>query len=321
MATKNEVLKTIERPFAAVGHRVEQLDEQTYAFLLLVPTFLLLGVIALWPLFETFTMSLHADDLGAQGVAEWRGVQNYVEILSGARDPLLPSPFYTAVWVTFAFAFISVAFETLFGFAQALVLDQEFRFRGWVRAAIILPWAVPLVIQGMIFFLMFESAIGFATEPLARIGLLSSTTPLVNMRDSLIILMISDIWKTTAFMALLILAGLQSIDRSLYDVGRVAGASLWQRFRTITLPLVLPAVLVAMLFRTLQALQVYGVIVTMSDCRTVPSLTCMVVQAFRANRFASSATIAFITAAIIAFFIAIYLVKFVGSARDIGAEI
>lgn len=296
------------------------LSEEVYAYLLLTPAFLMLGVIALWPLTETLLMSLHADLLTGITVGEFVALDNYVAVLQGQRDAILPGGFWLSVGITIAFVTVSVFLETLIGWGQAMVLDQEFRGRAWVRMAIILPWAVPIVIQGMMFYLLFEPSIGFLVSPLQEAGIFSST-PLNNMQDSLILIMIADVWKTSAFMALIILAGMQSIDRSLYNVSRVAGATAWQRFKLITFPLVLPAVLVAMLFRTLGAMKFYGIIVSMSNCRTVPSLTCMVVQAFRSNRYGTSATLAFIMAVIIGLFIVVYLVKFVDSLREIGGDV
>jgi len=213
------------------------------------------------------------------------------------------------------FTIISVSFETVIGFVQALVLDQEFSGRRWVRVAIILPWAIPIVVQGMIFFLMFQPNIGFlvgtAENPalLNQLGLLT-TTPLANAQDATMIVIVADIWKTTAFMALLILAGMQSIDRSLFDVAKVAGASPWQRFKYITLPIILPTVLVAMLFRTIQAMRIYGLIETVAGCTTVPSLSCLVVTTFSNRMLGSSATIAFVTAAIIGIVVSVYIVGY-----------
>nr|WP_073310078.1 sugar ABC transporter permease [Halobaculum gomorrense] len=305
---------------------MENLSETQYAYLLLTPAFLLLGAIAFWPLVSTFQLSLFADSLGQASVGEFIGLGNYVAILTGERTALLPSPFLpqsltvgamfnSALAVTVVFTVISVFFETIIGFVQALVLDQNFRGRRWVRVAIILPWAIPIVVQGMIFFLMFQPNLGFlvgtSDNPafLNQIGLLT-TTPLANAQDATMIVIVADVWKTTAFMALLILAGMQSIDRSLYDVAKVAGASPWQRFKYITFPIILPTVMVAMLFRTIQAMRIYGLIETVAGCTTVPSLSCLVITTFNNRMLGSSATVAFITAAIIAAIVSVYIVGY-----------
>ncbi|WP_458207211.1 carbohydrate ABC transporter permease [Haladaptatus sp. NG-SE-30] len=295
----------------------ERLDEEQFAYLLILPAFLLVGAMAFWPLIRTFELSLHADNLFGGGyVGEFVGLENYRALLSGARDSILGSPFISfsqpftsAVIVTLIFTVVSVTLETLVGFGQALVLDQDFRGRRWVRVAIIIPWAVPIAIQGMIFFLIFQPGIGFGTGVMQDLGIFTAT-PLINSVDSLIIIIVADVWKTSAFMALLILAGLQSIDRTLYKVGRVSGASRWQQFKYITFPLVLPTLLVAMLFRTIQAMRVFGIVETVSSCSTIPTLSCLVVNTFSAGRFGTSAAVAFITAGIVGTVAFVYIVRY-----------
>jgi multiple sugar transport system permease protein len=299
---------------------MEGLSEQSYAYLLLTPAFLVLTAIALWPLWRTFRVSLYADNLfSAAKTGEFVGLANYVDVLTN-NNPLLSRPlidltggtpfFRQALLVTVAFAVLSVVFETLIGFGQAYIMSKEYRGRRWVRVAIILPWAIPIVIQGMLFFLLFNPSVGFLSDPLQSIGLFSAN-PLTSSTDAFAIVTVADIWKTSAFMALLILAGMQSVDKSLYDVAEVAGASPWQRFRHITLPLIFPALMVAMLFRTIDAMRIYGIIeASGAGCGTVPSLSCLVVDTMFGitQAYASAATIAFLTATIIALVIVGYLV-------------
>jgi len=297
-------------PLTAVMRWMENLSDTQFAYMLLTPVFVLLGAIALYPLLRTFELSLYLTQLGQ---AEWTfvGFQHYIELFTGQKDPILPGSttflprsfsfsdmLSSALLVTIIFSVVGVLFETFIGLGQALVLDQDFRGRRWARAAIIIPWAVPIVIQGMMFFLMFNSSIGFLTPPLAELGILAPTNTLNDTASSLFIVIVADIWKTSAFMALLILAGLQSINRDLYNVAKVAGASKWQQFKYITFPLILPTVGVAVLFRTIQAMRVYGLIDAVAGCETVPSLSCMVVTTFL-HRQGTSAAIAFTTAAII----------------------
>jgi multiple sugar transport system permease protein len=298
---------------------MENLSETWYAYLLLTPIFIILGVVALYPLLRTFELSLYAVSTDLTSL-NFVGLENYVELFTGGKDRYLPGSntflptnlsmpaiVSSALAVTIVFSVVSVFFETLIGLGQALVLDQDFYGRRWIRAAIIIPWAVPVVIQGIIFYLMFNSNIGFATPPLAELGLLASTNTLNDPISALFIILVADIWKTSAFMALLILAGLQSIDRSLYNVAKVAGASKWQQFKHITFPLILPTVAVAVLFRMVGAMKVYGIIDTVSSCADLPSLSCMVVSTFN-TRVGTSASIAFVTAAIIGIIVMIVIV-------------
>ncbi|QLH84590.1 carbohydrate ABC transporter permease [Halosimplex pelagicum] len=318
MATSDERGRGRLRSAAvAPANWTERLSEQGFAYVLLLPTLLLVSTMALWPLVSTFEMSLRADALfSAEYVGEFVGFENYVELLTGERNAILGSPFLdfsqpfqSALTVTLIYVAIAVTLETIIGFGQALVLDQSFRGRRWVRVAILIPWAVPIAIQGLIFWLFFQPGIGVGTDVMRYLGIFSEN-PLINTTDTLIIVIVADVWKTSAFMALLILAGLQSVDRSLYDVAKVAGASKIQQFRYITFPLVLPALLVALLFRTIQSMRVYGIIETTGGCSTLPSLTCLVVSTFRSGRYATSAAVAFITAGIVALVAMVYIVKF-----------
>jgi ABC-type sugar transport system permease subunit len=319
MSTENRSNRSAYRPDRAILNWIERLSDTQFVYLMLVPVLVLLGSMAIWPLINTFEMSLHADNIvSSDATGGFVGLDNYVEMLSGEANLLLPRPFIdlaqpfaSAVPVTVIFTLVAVAVETIIGFGMALILNKQFRARRWVRVCLILPWAVPIVIQGMIFYLMFTPGVGFAVEPLRQLGLISGA-PLSDGQSGLIIVILSDIWKQSAFMALLILAGLQSVDRSLYNVAKVTGASKFQQFRTITFPLVLPTLLVALLFRTIAALKVYGTVVTIANCNTLPTLTCLVVTTWNANRFASAATIAFIMAAVIGLALLGYLWKLRG---------
>ncbi|WP_436925956.1 carbohydrate ABC transporter permease [Halosimplex amylolyticum] len=318
MATREEHSRSRVRSAAAApANWTERLTEQQFAYVLLVPTLLLVLTMALWPLLSTFEMSLRADALfSGEYVGEFVGLENYVELLTGQRNAVLGSPFVdfdqpfqSALTVTLIYVAIAVTLETIIGFGQALVLDQSFRGRRWVRVAILIPWAVPIAIQGMIFWLFFQPGVGVGTDVMQSLGVFSQN-PLINSVDTMIIVIFADVWKTSAFMALLILAGLQSVDRSLYDVARVAGASKIQQFWYVTFPLVLPALLVALLFRTIQSMRVYGIIETTGGCSTMPSLTCMVVSTFRSGRYATAAAVAFILAGIVALVAMVYIIKF-----------
>nr|WP_229125573.1 sugar ABC transporter permease [Halapricum desulfuricans] len=296
---------------------LETKPDAVFAYVLLAPAFLLLAVVAFFPLVRTFQFSLRADAIrSAEPFGEFIGFGHYQDLLTGNAS--LPQQFVDlsmetpilqqALFVTLGFAIISVLFETLIGFGQALILDQEFRGRRWVRVAIIIPYAIPIVIQAMIFYLIFSPRIGFGTEFLNSIGVFGSN-PLQNTTDSFFIVLVADVWKTSAFMALLILAGLQSIDRQLYDVAKVTGASPWQRFKYITMPLIASPLLVAMLFRTMDAMRIYGLIDATAGCQTVPSMSCLVITALnQTRRWGSASAVAFLTAITIGLVVIVYLI-------------
>jgi multiple sugar transport system permease protein len=320
MSTDTEGRSRRFRPTAFALDLLEDMSEAQFAYLMLTPLLLLLGSMAFWPLVRTFEMSLHADSVLTSGaVGELVGFETYIEILAGNRNAFLPSPvfdlsspFQSALTVTLIFTALAVSIETVVGFGQALILNKSFTGRRWVRLVLILPWAVPIVVQGTIFFLLFSPEVGFIVDPLNQLGLISQS-PLATSQDSLFIMVLADVWRQSAFMTLLILAGLQSIDRSLYDVAKIAGASRWQQFKTITFPLVLPALLVALLFRTIGAMKIYGTIETATTCTTVPSLSCLVVGTFNTGRYGSASTIAFIMAFMIGILLMVYLAFIVKS--------
>jgi multiple sugar transport system permease protein len=313
-----------------IGNWMENLSEQAYAYLLLAPAFALLVVIAFWPLFEALRMSFFADDvLGGGKLGEFTGLTNYVQLLTN-NNALAPAAFLDpsfevpvlqqALFMTLLFAIITVVGETLLGFAYAMLMKKDFRGRRWVRVLIILPWSIPIVIQGMIFFLMFRPGFGLLTEPLQQLGIFSSI-PLNTTFDGFVIVTVTDIWKTSAFMALLILAGLESVNQDLYEVADVMGASTWQRFRYITFPLVFPALMVAMLFRTMGALRVYGVIESTSvGCTTLPSMTCLVTQLMFGSSalYGSAAAASVLIAVVVGLFISVYLVFIRRSDQELG---
>ena len=319
MSTNTET-RLLARPL----NWLETRSEATFAYILLAPAFALLALIAFYPLVDTFRFSLLADQTAAADpFGDFAGLDNYAALLSGEAllpqqflDPSFATPLLQqALFVTLAFAVISVLFETALGFGQALILDQDFYGRRWVRVAIIIPYAIPIVIQAMIFYLMFNPTIGFGTEFMQWLGVFGDN-PLANTTDSFIIVLVGDIWKTSAFMALLILAGLQSVDRQLFDVAKVSGASPWQRFKYITLPLVAPALLVAMLFRTMDAMRIYGLIDATAGCQTVPSMSCLVITALQeTRRWATGSAVAFLTAVVIGLVVVVYLFGL----RDQGA--
>ena len=323
MTTKQETdTRLLMRPL----NWLETQSEEVFAYILLFPAFLLLAVIAFFPLIRTFQFSLLSDQTAAASpFGDFVGFDNYAALLTG--DALLPQQFFDpsfgtpvlqqALFVTLAFAILSVLFETLIGFGQALVIDQDFYGRRWVRVAIIIPYAIPIVIQAMIFYLMFNPTVGFAADFMQWLGVFGQN-PLANSSDSFIIVLVADIWKTSAFMALLILAGLQSVDRGLYDVARVSGASKWQQFKYITLPLVAPALLVAMLFRTMDAMRIYGLIDATAGCQTVPSMSCLVITALQeTRRWATASAVAFLTAVVIGILVVLYMVGL----RDTEADV
>jgi multiple sugar transport system permease protein len=182
------------------------------------------------------------------------GVGNYVE---AAQDPR----FWSALGHTALFAVVSVGLELVAGTVLALAMNRAFRGRGLVRASVLIPWAIPTVVAALLWRFMFDGEGGIVNAVLVRLGVLAQ--PLVwfiHPVTAWVPIILADVWKTTPFVALLLLAGLQNIDPSLYEAARIDGASAWRQFRHVTLPLLQPAILVALIFRTLDAFRVFDLV-------------------------------------------------------------
>ena len=229
--------------------------EARLAWAFVLPALAAIVLIALFPLVWTVWESLHVHDLRMP----WRGTPfvwfaNYVEVLADPR-------FWSAMWHTALFTIASVTLELVLGLVLALALNQAYRGRGLVRAAVLLPWAIPTVVAALLWRFMFDSQAGIANAVLMDVGLMEQ--PFVWFIHSLaawVPIILADVWKTTPFVALLLLAGLQNIDSSLYEAARIDGAGPWRQFRHVTLPLLKPAILVALIFRTLDAFRVFDLI-------------------------------------------------------------
>jgi multiple sugar transport system permease protein len=199
-----------------------------------------------------------------------------------------------------------VAIEVVLGMCMALVMNQAFRGRGLLRASVLVPWAIPTAVTAKLWFFILSFA-GIANAILhTNILWTGSTWP---ARAAIIVV---DAWKTTPFMALLILAGLQVIPADVYEAAKVDGATTWQRFRMITLPLVKPALMVAVLFRTLDVLRIFDLpYILTGGANGTSTLSILVVQQIRQG-FNSAAALSTITFLLI-FLVAFLFVRFLGA--------
>jgi ABC-type sugar transport system permease subunit len=227
------------------------------AWMLALPALVIIATFGFLPIAWTFWESLHLHDLRMP----WRGrpfvgAGNYLEIVATPR-------FWSASAHTGMFVIVTLAIELAAGLLLALALDRVTRGRGLVRTAVLLPWAVPTVVVALIWRFMFESPGGLASMVAGGLGF-APLTWFADPRAAWIPLILADAWKTTPFVAILLLAGLQQIDRSLYEAAAVDGASAWRQFRHVTLPLLKPALLAAALFRSLDAFRVFDLVYVMT---------------------------------------------------------
>lgn len=239
------------------------------AYMFLAPMIIMLLVVAAWPLFRSISFSFTdaSADTIFNGQSEWVGFENYLErrVRSNGdvrwRGLLADKDWWAAVWNTVRFSLISVSLETFFGLLVALVLNMEFKGRGLVRAAILIPWAIPTVVSARMWGWMLNDQFGIINHILLMLHLIDAPIAWTARPDTaMIAVLIVDVWKTTPFMALLILAGLQMIPRDMYEAAKIDGINPFKVFFRVTLPLLKPAILVAVIFRALDALRIFDLI-------------------------------------------------------------
>jgi ABC-type sugar transport system permease subunit len=219
------------RKISRLGH------EARLGWTLVAPALSVIALIAIFPLGWTVWESLHLHELRMPWLGNpFIGLANYIEI---AKDPR----FWAALGHT------------------ALAMNRVFRGRGFVRAAVLVPWAIPTVVAALLWRFIFESQGGIANALLVDAGILNQPIVwFIKASTAWVPVILADVWKTTPFVALLLLAGLQNIDLSLYEAAAVDGANAWWQLRHITLPLLKPAILVTLIFRTLDGFRVFDLI-------------------------------------------------------------
>ena len=224
------------------------------AWLLLVPALAVVAFVAMYPLGKTVYYSFtNQEFLAGIEPTKWVGLQNY-------KDLWHDTIFRHAIWTTIKFTLITIGFELVLGMIIALVVNSSFKGRGAMRAVMLVPWAIPTVVAAQMWRWMLDDTFGVVNDAGVRLHILSHSHAWISdPSTSLASVCAVDIWKTTPFVALLLLAGLQVIPSDLYEAASVDGASTLQQFRRITLPLLLPAILVTLIFRTLDALRVFDV--------------------------------------------------------------
>jgi ABC-type sugar transport system permease subunit len=227
------------------------------AWAFVLPAIAVVAAVAVVPIGWTIWESLHLHDLRMPWLGRpFIGVTNYADAFADRR-------FWSAVAHTAVFAALAVSLEVALGLVLALGLDRLTRAAGLVRTLVLLPWAIPTVVAALVWRFMFESPSGLASTAAASMGV-TAPTWFADAVAAWLPLVLADVWKTTPFVALLLLAGLQAIDPALSEAAAVDGAGPWRRFTRITLPLLRPALLVACLFRTLDALRVFDVVYVMT---------------------------------------------------------
>jgi trehalose/maltose transport system permease protein len=234
-------------------------DSHRSAILFLLPSFAIVAAFAILPIIDSFRVSFYRliltlPWLGQKSV----GWENYLDLW---RDPVARDSLRT----TMLFAGVTIPLELLLGLGMALVLNESFRGRGLLRAVVLIPWAIPTVVSAQMWRFIFNDQYGLVNFALFGADTTRYFAPLADPHFALIAIMAAEIWKTTPFTALILLAGLQGISDDLYEAATVDGASQWQKFWRLTLPLLRPALLLALLFRTIDALRVFDLVFVMTQ--------------------------------------------------------
>jgi multiple sugar transport system permease protein len=209
-----------------------------------------IALVAAYPIGYAIWLSFNEYSVRTPGLSRWAGFKNYTEAFGS-------SEFWEAVKNTFVFTGISVTLELAIGLGMAIAMHEAFKGRGLLRTVVLVPWAVLTVVSAITWRTLFEPNLGLAPVLLGKIGVGEDIVWLGQEGYAMAVMILADVWKTAPFMALLLLAGLQVIPDDVYDAAKVDGATTWQRFRRITIPLLMPAILVALIFRTLDALRIF----------------------------------------------------------------
>ena len=293
--------------------RSRGLSEKGLAFWMVSPSMVLIALVAAYPIIYAIWLSLHEYSVRVAGLSRWAepfGLGNYQAALQNAD-------FWNAMVTTLIFTVASVFLELLIGLAMAMAMHAAFKGQGLLRTVVLVPWAVLTVVTAIMWRTIFESPQGFVNQIIG-----GDTVWLGSEPQALIVIIIADVWKTAPFMALLILAGLQVIPSDIYEAAKVDGATAWQRFRKITLPLLTPAILVALIFRTLDALRIFDLpYVLTKGANGTTTLSLIAQETFATNRIyglgAAYSILTFITVMIVAF---VYIRTVGGNIRGLAED-
>jgi len=253
-----------KRPDSGRDHRLGRqysliARDRRFGYLLATPTVLVLLAITAYPLIYNVWNSLHHDVINSGLPPTYAGVANYRKIFTDHQ--FLPALAHTA-----GFTVVSVTVETVVGLALALALNRKFPGRGFVRAAVFIPWAVPTVVSAQLWKSMFDPQSGWVNYVLTALHLpLAHTTWLAQTWTAWAAILAADAWRNTPFMAIVLLAGLQVIPTDIYEAAKIDGASTWRTFWRLTLPLLRPALMVALIFRTLSSFLIFDVVYAMTS--------------------------------------------------------
>jgi multiple sugar transport system permease protein len=284
--------------------RSRGIPERRLAWLMTAPSMLLIALVAVYPIIYAVWLSMHEYSLIRAGVSRWAspaGLGNYI-------DAFQSSEFVDSIVTTFVFTIASVALETVLGLVMALIMATAFKGQGLLRTVVLVPWAVLTVVTAIMWKTIVDPNLGLVNQILGV-----NTVWLGEEPEALIVMIFADVWKTAPFMALLLLAGLQVIPSEIYEAAKVDGATAWQRFRRITLPLLMPALLVALIFRTLDALRAFDLPKVLTNgANGTTTLSLIAQRTFQENRLYGEGAAMSIITFLIVMIVSFMYIRFVG---------
>ena len=269
------------------------------------PAALVIILVVLIPLGRALWMSLFDIRLIRPGVEPFVGLGNYLEQLTSGD-------FWAATWRALYFTIVTTALELGFGMGLALLMDQPLRWRWLLRTLVILPWALPTIVNALMWRWIDNAEYGALNALLTQTGVLHAYQPWLSDSDlAMWMVIVADVWKLTPLVAILLLAGLQSIDREVVEVARVDGAGPWQVFRHILLPLVTPVILILLVLRTMEAFKVFDLIWIMTHGGPANSTQTIAIYAYQTAYqsfdFGRGAALGYLIALVIMVLAAVYL--------------
>jgi ABC-type sugar transport system permease subunit len=284
-----------------------EMSERTLGLLMLAPMVIVLVVVIGYPLLDSFWLSLHRANLANPEQGQpFIGVGNYVRAFT-------QPDFWYSIQRTLYFTILSVGLETGLGLLFAVLLNERFRFNLPARLAMIIPWALLTVSNGVLWAWILNPTYGIFNATLINIGLLDAPKPwLSDTFWTMNMIILADVWKTVPNMTLLLLAGLQPIPHDLYEAADIDGATRWQKFTRITLPLLRPVILVAVALRTIGAFRVFDIVYVLTGNGGPADSTKVISfynydQAFHYLFFGYGAAISWIITAFMILLIVIYM--------------
>lgn len=300
---------TATAPSASATGSDDTRSERRLAFLLIAPAVLLMLAVTAYPIGYAVWLSLQRNNMAAPEDTEFIGLENYVTILTDRY-------WWTAFFVTLGITVVSVAIEFVLGMALALVMHRTIFGKGVVRTAILIPYGIVTVAASYSWYYAWTPGTGYLANLLPE-----GSAPLTEQLPSLAIVVLAEVWKTTPFMALLLLAGLALVPQDLLNAAQVDGAGAWKRLIKVILPLIKPAILVALLFRTLDAFRIFdNIYILTGGANNTGSVSILgydnLFKAFNVGLGSAISVLIFLCVAIIAF---IYI-KIFGAAAPGAAE-